>query len=103
MGIVKVKFLIEKSDHNGYCSDSECYYSVDINKFYIQIDTTLSTDVNETIIRNKIIQVTKRSVTCEGSGYCNRDEQCEERGLSSHDERITIIEPNWIEDKTIHL
>lgn len=103
-------YLLEKSDHDGYCSGEECNYSEEVITYpYPSLISSLyhptikssglltNIDANEWLgyLPNEKIN------TDQTSYYCNNSELSILKGLGIHDYRQTIIliEINIVEKK----
>ena len=97
--LLNITFKEEISDHDGYCSDSECELTTRIYKKVVNVN------VNE--ITNNLqyfIKYADKAYVSEGnSGYCGFTDEVVKAGLDIHDVRITTIKVKIVnikEDKS---
>jgi len=90
--LIQLTCKIEKSDHEGYCSDAECEYE--------QYNQTETLEIPDDFQFNSIMtyewsdkQLEKfdPKVYKEGSFYCSISPESIEHGLGYHDFKITPI------------
>ena len=96
---IRIKLHVEKSDHDGYCSDGECEYSHYTDSFLIDIPPALSyvkegeyiDEVDE--LNHEIIPYERRVkwMMGEGNGYCGLSDKSIKKGLRGHDCRVTLV------------
>jgi hypothetical protein len=106
---IKIKFSVETSDHDGYCSDAENeYYDNEYNvnivfdeKYYSydklrdgikKIIDEIEKFCDEPNCFNKYRRQLKDLIPniCTGSGYCNNSYESIQHGLDIHDYRISM-------------
>lgn len=112
---VSCQFLIETSDHDGYCSDGTCDYSNTTHDHTITFDELLTLDqATEEMVKignvvNSINQCgpglnVKYAAQIEGiipsmgngSGYCKLSVEASRKGLTNHDFRLTLISHEFV-------
>ncbi len=108
---VKITCRLEESDHDGYCSGNECKYYDSIKEFdfcvgAIALDLyNKYKDHPEGVLEEfdedewKDILPFPEERDCCQSGYCDNGEECEEKGLSKHEHRYTILEIKFYDMK----
>ncbi len=89
----KIKAKLEISDHDGWCSDNECYYSCFINKYIIKVPNDIKYYNNFDF--TTLLPVP--NINC-GSDYCelnlNHRQQfwdCKNNNLERHEYKYTIL------------
>ncbi len=90
---INITAFLETSDHDGYCSDSECSYSKKVVNENIDIDIKLLyfpiTDEN----KNQFIKfLPEPYINSEGSYFCYNSTKSTYYGINKHDYRYTIID-----------
>ncbi len=92
---VKIEALLEKSDHCGYCTDNECYYTTETNTYYVNIPKEFEKYsigiLNEEEMKKydwrELLPVLQLGY---GSNYCSLCKECMDAKLDIHDYRYTI-------------
>ena len=81
---ILVKYKITISDHDGYCSGSECELTTKEYKKLLKNIPELD-DIRD------YAKYADRVYTNRGSGYCNLNQEVIEEGLDRHDYNISVI------------
>jgi hypothetical protein len=95
-----IKFLLETSDHDGYCSDNECNYNV-VEQEHIIYNVSVPDDLpdgelyyDDTQEQYFISLLPKlhlwESTNTFKSGYCSISPKCKNNNLCHHDYRYNI-------------
>lgn len=93
---VKIIYVDETSDHDGYCSDGECEYKKEIITRLVAVPEMYKNHPPGVISKLSEFDWTcllkKPNVDDElGSLYCDLSPECEANGLIQHDYRQTVI------------
>lgn len=92
---IRITTILETSDHDGYCSGSECYYESE-RKIFVFVTPTQyeksSIGFIEDYDEKDIIHLLpKPQINMSGSCYCINSIEADERDLCIHDYRYNII------------
>lgn len=93
------RYILEKSDHDGYCSGEECYYSKEIITYPCP---SLISSLNHHTVKSSgllidfdpnewLCYLPYENINTNGSNYCRNSAFCKSKGLDRHDYRQTII------------
>jgi hypothetical protein len=92
----KITAKLETSDHDGYCSGSECEYEVKKLSYIVDLPTEYNNyplgklhNLNEHGI--DWTELLPEPVMNYGSGYCDLSEECHNHNIGIHEYRYTII------------
>lgn len=84
MGIAIVEYIVERSDHDGYCSGEECSYINYTKSMVINMSNMNYGDIPNKYIIDKLYGYYKDNLGC-GSGYCDLSDESIKNGLDRHD------------------
>lgn len=112
---LRVRVSLEKSDHDGYCSGSESFYTREENVYTFPLPSDFPvksvgevgiedySDVKSTIL-HMLPEHGEKYAYAYQSGYCDLSKESESHDLSAHDYRYTILSAHVIpEDSTCDL
>ncbi len=83
---VKITAKLEISDHDGWCSGSECEYTHTIKTYIVNISDEEYYDGIDWIIF-----LPTPEINTFGSYYCDLSDESEKNNLSNHDYKYTIV------------
>lgn len=99
----KIKYFIEISDHDGYCSGSECELQIKRRSVIVSVDNV---GFNHYKVGQKVLLSDFNWQSClpeyteinmRGSCYCTTSVDCAQRNLHGHDYRYTIYSVRRVE------
>lgn len=91
---IRIKYLLQISDHDGYCSGNECDYEEFVYKKEIAILPEDFEDDENKIFKDltyyeKFLEHPQLNNCC--SYYCEASKEASDHNLDIHDYRITIL------------
>jgi len=92
---ILLHILVEKSEHDGYCSESECEYSSESYKLVVPIPDNGDFDAFGTIplnIWDEYLEQYKKDMDFGGSYYCRVSSEARRHGLGQHELVVSVIE-----------
>jgi hypothetical protein len=94
METVVLKYTLEVSDHDGYCSGEECDYVCEKKTVRVEIPREEAARI-ETMSRAELARYTglvpQPKLNESGSYYCRPNKQGKQAGLDRHDFKVTIL------------
>lgn len=102
---VRVKALLEMSEHDGYCSGNECEYTskekvivIPVPQRYQDAPLGLLTEIDQEVWNQILPGPVKEERSYHQSGWCSNDPEADKRRLFNHDYRYTVYSVEIFDD-----
>lgn len=100
-----IEYVLEVSDHDGYCSGEECDYKQESKMYIIDVPDDLK-DVPEGVYENPARYdwtpyLPRPKINQFGSGYCHISTKAQYARLERHDYRFNIIRVEFVEEQYV--
>lgn len=97
---IKIKARLEISDHDGYCSGSECEYKTEIITQIVELSQKKYESCLSEIDTNVWTQFLDTPfIHSRGSYYCENSLESIDQGIDKHDFKYTILSVKTITDE----
>jgi len=97
---VTITAILATSDHDGYCSGSECEYKTERMEFIIQVPNEMNDKISEEHYNDWTKYLPTHNLSeGGGSNYCDLSNECVENGLYKHEYKYTIISIEFVDNK----
>jgi hypothetical protein len=77
--MIRIKYKVMTSDHDGYCSDGECVYDEDYKKITVRLP--------------------KPDIYDGGSYYCELSDEVKAHGLGRHEAKFELVDVELINEQ----
>ena len=77
--MIKIKYKVITSDHDGWCSDGECVYGEEYKKITVRLP--------------------KPDINYDGSYYCELSDEAKARGLGRHEAKFELVDVELINEQ----
>ncbi len=103
---VKIISKLETSDHDGYCSGEECEYECKHVETIVPVPNMYKSypkgKINDLDKFDWIKLLPEPDLNTSGSYYCDNSDECETKGLGSHDYRYTILSVEIFDEENLN-